>query len=211
MSGLVDENDRCVFGEYPGKLKDVLGIWVEEVDALRPDEKNVMKMNGEMPLSSEEYSCGFLCDLLHTREAKALAVYGDDFYAGMPCLTKNTYGEGVAYYIGTEPSDEFLADFTAAICKERGIEPVYEAANTPLRQEKQQTEPPSVPAAISSPASSQMPPLPFKLSFCNQHNCSAFFCFRSPKRERLLHNPPVLFSFVKALMKSVNTLPLNRR
>jgi beta-galactosidase GanA len=38
MSGLVDENDRCIFGEYPGKLKDVLGIWVEEVDALRPYE-----------------------------------------------------------------------------------------------------------------------------------------------------------------------------
>ena len=40
MSGLADENDRCVFGAYPGKLKDMLGIWVEETDALRPYEQN---------------------------------------------------------------------------------------------------------------------------------------------------------------------------
>ena len=51
MSGLVDENDRCIFGEYPGKLKDVLGIWVEEVDALRLYESNRMLVKGAMPLT----------------------------------------------------------------------------------------------------------------------------------------------------------------
>ena len=128
MSGLVDENDRCVFGEYPGKLKEVLGIWVEEVDALRPDESNRMVMNGEMPLPADSYQCTFLCDLLHAREAKVLASYESDFYAGMPCLTKNSFGKGTAYYIGTEPDDDFLADFMKQVCDDCGLEPVYEAA-----------------------------------------------------------------------------------
>ena len=127
MSGLVDENDRCVFGEYPGQLKDVLGIWVEEVDALRPDESNRMVMNGTMPLPEGSYSCTFLCDLLHAREAEVLASYESDFYAGMPCLTRNSYGKGTAYYIGTEPDDAFLADFMAQVCEDCGIRPVYEA------------------------------------------------------------------------------------
>lgn len=127
MSGLVDENDRCIFGEYPGKLKEVLGIWVEEVDALRPYESNRMQMNGVMPLPKSSYSCGFLCDLLHTRQAEALAVYESDFYAGMPCVTRNQFEKGTAYYIGTDPDDEFLADFFNQVCKDCGIEPVYEA------------------------------------------------------------------------------------
>lgn len=127
MSGLVDENDRCIFGEYPGKLKEVLGIWVEEVDALRPYESNRMQMNGIMTLPKESYSCGFLCDLLHTRQAEALAVYESDFYAGMPCVTRNHFEKGTAYYIGTDPDDEFLADFFELVCGDCGVESVYEA------------------------------------------------------------------------------------
>lgn len=127
MSGLVDENDRCVFGEYPGKLKEVLGIWVEEVDALRPYESNRMQMNGIMTLPKESYSCGFLCDLLHTKQAEALAVYESDFYAGMPCVTRNHFEKGTAYYIGTDPDDEFLADFFEQVCGDCGVESVYEA------------------------------------------------------------------------------------
>ncbi len=127
MSGLVDENDRCVFGEYPGKLRDVLGIWVEEVDALRPDESNEMVMNGEVHLPKDHYGCTFLCDLLHTRGAKALASYKSDFYAGMPCVTVNDFGQGKAYYIGTEPDEDFLQDMMDHVCLEAGVKGLFSA------------------------------------------------------------------------------------
>lgn len=128
MSGLVDENDRCIFGEYPGKLRDVLGIWVEEVDALRPDERNRILMNGAMPGMAESYECSFLCDLLHTRSAEALATYESDFYAGMPVVTRNHFGMGKAYYIGTEPDDAFLNDFMGRICEDIGLTAPFAAA-----------------------------------------------------------------------------------
>ena len=35
FSGYVQENDLVTVGGYPGKLRDILGIWVEEEDALR--------------------------------------------------------------------------------------------------------------------------------------------------------------------------------
>lgn len=80
MSGLADENDRCVFGAYPGKLKDMLGIWVEETDALRPYEQNHMKIEKADMVSREEYSCDFLCDIIHPEGgAEVLATYEDDF------------------------------------------------------------------------------------------------------------------------------------
>ncbi len=120
MSGLVDENDRCVFGEYPGKLREMLGIWVEETDALRPEEHNGMRMlKGGLPEGA--YACDFLCDLIHLRGAEAAAEYTDDFYKGMPVVTRNTYGQGTAWYIGTRPSGKFLFDFFSMLGSSLGI------------------------------------------------------------------------------------------
>lgn len=127
MSGLVDENDRCVFGAYPGTLKDTLGIWVEETDALRPFEKNRIVLEGDA-YPEKEYECGFLCDVIHPEGgAEVLARYGEDFYGGMPCVTKNKFGDGIAYYIGTQPEQKFLDAFMEKICAECEIYPVYQA------------------------------------------------------------------------------------
>lgn len=127
MSGLADENDRCVFGAYPGKLKEMLGIWVEETDALRPYEKNVMKLTDSLVLPEKEYECGFLCDIIHAEDAQVLAAYGEDFYAGGPCVTVNEYGQGKAYYIGTQPEQDFLEELMKVIVKDSGIKPLYPA------------------------------------------------------------------------------------
>lgn len=135
MSGLADENDRCVFGAYPGKLRDIAGIWVEETDALKPCESNRMKMVSDC-LSRKtgetdgEYACGFLCDIIHPEQGtEVLAEYTDNFYAGTPCVTKNTYGNGSVFYIGTQPEQAFLDDLMEMICTQKGIRPVYRSAS----------------------------------------------------------------------------------
>ena len=129
MSGLADENDRCIFGAYPGKLKDLLGIWVEETDALRPYEKNRMKLSDKLALAKAEYDCGFLCDIIHTEGgAQVLAAYGEDFYAGCPCVTENFYGKGKAYYIGTQPEQAFLDDFMEMVCGGCGLKPICQTS-----------------------------------------------------------------------------------
>jgi len=127
MSGLVDTNDCCVFGEYPGPLRDILGIWVEETDALFSDETNYIVMNDKLAGMNASYECEFLCDVVHARAAKVLASFGEDFYAGSASVTVNQYGEGNAYYIGTQPSDEFLADFIDYIAKETNLTAHYQA------------------------------------------------------------------------------------
>jgi len=129
MSGLADENDRCIFGEYPGKLKEVLGVWIEETDALFPEEHNVMLMK-ENPFVKvddfkTQYTCGFLCDIIHPISAQPLAVYTNDFYEGSPCLLVNSYGKGVAYYIGTQPEEAFISDMLGKICADGDIKPLY--------------------------------------------------------------------------------------
>lgn len=127
MTGLVDEHDRSRFGEYPGALKDVLGIWVEETDALFTHEYNRIIPADAYEGLNKQYSCNFLCDLLHLRGAQALAHYGADFYQGMPCVTVNAYGKGKAYYLGTQADDAFLNDFMMTICAQADIKPLLNA------------------------------------------------------------------------------------
>lgn len=127
MTGVADENDRCIFGAYPGELKDVLGIWVEETDALFPDEHNEIVMEGRKERFRESYECSFLCDVLHTTTAVPLAVYGGDFYKGSPCFTENYYGKGKAYYLAAEPEEAFLKDFVKELCRDAEIHPLFES------------------------------------------------------------------------------------
>lgn len=120
FSGIVDEHDLVQPGGYPGSLRDVLGIWVEETDALPLDMKNSFVWNGR------SYECELLCDILYTRKAQALAFYEKDFYAGAPVLTKNRYGGGSAYYVASRAEKDFYKDFVGKIAGEIGIQPVWE-------------------------------------------------------------------------------------
>jgi beta-galactosidase len=126
MTGIADENDRCIFGAYPGKLRDVLGVWVEETQAMFPEEYNHMSVKTGDGLK-DEYSCGFLCDIIHAENAEVLAEYKDDFFAGTPCLTRNSFGEGAAYYLASEPEEAFLQDFVEKLCGEHEITPAFES------------------------------------------------------------------------------------
>lgn len=121
FSGIVNENDIVSLGGYPGELREVLGIWAEEIDALFPDQSNQIVLKEQWGALSGEYQCGLLCDLIHSEGAEIIAVYGSDFYQGMPALTVNKFGTGQAWYVATSPEPSFLQGFLANLCKEKGI------------------------------------------------------------------------------------------
>jgi len=123
-SGMVDENDRAVLGGYPGALRNVLGIWAEEYDAVPPDLKNEIGMASALGDLKGSYECGLLHGLIHTEGAEAVATFRKDFYAGMPAVTRNRLGKGAAWYIATDPETTFVEGLVAHICAEHGIEPV---------------------------------------------------------------------------------------
>ena len=122
FSGIVQENDLVTLGGYPGKLRDILGIWVEEQDALPHDVTNSFVYQGE------KYPATLLCDLLHLEGAEQLDAsgYGEDFYQGMPVLTCNAYGEGKAYYVATASDEKFYRKFLKDVCTEAGIQPTLQ-------------------------------------------------------------------------------------
>lgn len=98
---------------------DIIGV--EESDAIPRDKRNHFMYGG---VSCE---ASLLCDLMHLEGARELASYEEDFYAGTPVITENSFGAGKAYYVGTRSSQEFYRMFMRERMEEKGISPVLEA------------------------------------------------------------------------------------
>ena len=122
FSGIVQENDLVITGGYPGKLRDILGIWVEEQDALPCGAKNSFVYKGK------EYPAFLLCDLLHLEGARQINAsgYGSDFYQGSPVITEHKLGDGKAYYVATATDEAFYRVFLKELCDVKGILPVMD-------------------------------------------------------------------------------------
>ncbi len=121
-SGIVNDTDLCFLGGFPGPLREVTGVWSEEMDALYDGDTNRLCMveNNSLGLRGE-YEIHTFADQIHAQTAQVLATYGDDFYAGQPALTVNQWGKGRAYYIAARTSDAFLFDFYGQVIKDLSI------------------------------------------------------------------------------------------
>ena len=122
MTGMVNENDLCHLGGFPGAgLRKVFGIWNEEIDTLYPNESNEVLLSDGTTVQAIEY-----CELIHAEGAKVLGVYSSDFYKGMPAVTVNGYGKGEAYYVAFRESIGFMEKLISDILTERGIASAFD-------------------------------------------------------------------------------------
>ena len=121
-SGIVNADDLCYTNGFPGPLRDVLGIWSEEIDSLYDGETNQIKITTTgWDNQVSEYKCVELCDLIHAEKAEVLGVYQHDFYQGWPAITRNQYGKGQAYYLAARTGGDFLHDFYQQIANQHGV------------------------------------------------------------------------------------------
>lgn len=105
LPGMVDRDDRCFLGGFPGGiLKDVFGVVHTETDALPADRP------GQAAFCGKSYPVEHVCDLLQATGAKVLGTYQTDFYAGQPAVTVNRYGKGEAWYVAFRSNDNLADD-----------------------------------------------------------------------------------------------------
>ncbi|WP_412989172.1 beta-galactosidase [Pediococcus siamensis] len=103
MSNVVDENDNLFQGNGP--LDKLLGMWVEERDALTP--KNDVEL--QVMDTGRKTKADVLCDVVHLDGAEILAKFQTSkFYNNYPAITQNKFGKGHAYYVCTALSDETM-------------------------------------------------------------------------------------------------------
>ena len=117
FSGYTDECDYSYLGGQPGPLRKTAGLWVEEIDALKPEEHNTMVFH-----DGTSASVSYMCDVIRIDTAETLAVYGEDYYRGLPCLARNRLGKGECIYIGAKPDEEGVERILSMAVSEAAVE-----------------------------------------------------------------------------------------
>jgi len=108
-------------------LRKLLGIHVEEFDPLTKDMTNQVVV--KKGIIKGRYNCTLWGELIHLEGATALGVFASDYYANGPALTVNRFGEGKAYYLATQGSDELLATLARLLCEEANVSPLLAVPN----------------------------------------------------------------------------------
>ncbi|GIE33007.1 beta-galactosidase [Actinoplanes italicus] len=107
FSGIVDERDRIRLGGYPGAFRDVLGVLSEEFAPLKPGDAVTLSSDQKATLWTER---------LRTTTASVVATFEDGPMAGIPAITRNEHGEGIAWYIATK------TDMSGILAEAAGLE-----------------------------------------------------------------------------------------
>jgi len=114
FSGIVDGNDTIHPGAYPGALRDVLGLTIEEFLPLRGGELVQLDGGGLADVWAED---------VNLSGAAALRRYADGPAAGGPAVTRHRRGDGQAWYVSTRLSGPPLASVLAEVYRDAGVTP----------------------------------------------------------------------------------------
>jgi beta-galactosidase len=96
FSGIVDEHDAVHPGPYPGALRDVLGLTVEEFSPLLAEQS--VRVTGP---DGSELTGDVWTEFVVPRGAETVWTYADGLTAGHPAVTRHRHGAGTAWYVST--------------------------------------------------------------------------------------------------------------
>ena len=120
-TGVKDIDNVVVNQPLPGLISDVLGIIVEEYDALTADLIQSITFDVD-ELSGQTLPVQIWCDILESQGAEVIARYSQDYYAGKPAVTRNPFGQGAAIYLGAFGTDAFYESFFGWLLKQKNIQ-----------------------------------------------------------------------------------------
>lgn len=125
FSGMVNETGLCFEEGFPGPLRRLAGLRAEELDPLWQGQRNrLVPVSGNESWLSGEYAVDSFCGIVRSEGAETLATYGDDWYEGLPALTRNAVGKGIVYYLAARAEQRLLDDLVGHAAEEAGVESV---------------------------------------------------------------------------------------
>ncbi|WP_137991488.1 beta-galactosidase [Streptomyces vilmorinianum] len=118
FSGIVDEHDAVHPGAYPGALREVLGLTVEEWSPLGAGESVRISGPGGATLPADVWT-----EFVVERGAEPVWTYADGPAAGRAAVTRHRLGKGTAWYVSTRLDAASLDEILGAACADAGIAP----------------------------------------------------------------------------------------
>ena len=137
-TGLSDEKDHVWLGGYPGSIRDVVGVRVEEFMPMGDDFPGVPSRLG---LSNGAVARD-IADVIGSvdRSATVLETFRDDPWTGMdgaPAIVANTFGEGRSVYVGARLGRDGIAKSLPEIFESLGMAETGENDSRVLRVERE--------------------------------------------------------------------------
>ncbi len=114
-----DETSLCYDRTLPGKLSEMLGISIEEYEAVIGEYP--LTMSGDLgPFTATHYA-----DWVHTTGADVLASYASWHLADYAAVTRHRFGKGWGWYVGTVVKETKFYDWLAAgLLNQSSISPI---------------------------------------------------------------------------------------
>ncbi|KAA6210867.1 beta-galactosidase [Streptomyces filamentosus] len=116
FSGIVDEHDAVHPGAYPGALRDVLGLTVDEWSPLLDHQRVGITGPGGAALTGNVWT-----EFVRPRGAETVWTYADGPAAGGPAVTRHRLGRGTAWYVSTRLDAASLDAIVAAASEDAGV------------------------------------------------------------------------------------------
>jgi beta-galactosidase len=114
FSGIVDENDHVWLGGYPGALRSLLGIRIEEFAPLLDDEQVALDNGTVGTLWTDRID-------LTDPSTEALVSYKTGEMSGRPAVTRRPVGSGSASYVSTRLGPDGLAPVLDTLLSRAGV------------------------------------------------------------------------------------------
>ncbi|MEU5768372.1 beta-galactosidase [Streptomyces asoensis] len=114
FSGVVDENDHIWLGGYPGALRDLLGIRIEEFGPLLAGESVELDDSTSGSLWTDRIT-------LADDDTEVLAHYRTGVHAGRPAVTRRANGGGSASYVSTRLGVDGLRSLLPRLLEPAGV------------------------------------------------------------------------------------------
>ncbi|MFI6932874.1 beta-galactosidase [Streptomyces sp. NPDC050287] len=116
FSGIVDEHDAVHEGGYPGALRDVLGLTVEEFSPLLQGQS--VRITGT---DGSELAGDVWTEFVVPQGAETVWTYADGPTAGHPAVTRHPLGEGTAWYVSTRLDTQGLDALLGWAIEDAGV------------------------------------------------------------------------------------------
>ena len=114
-SGIVNGTNRVIDGGYPGALREILGIHVDEIRPLMDDEQVTLDDGSSATIWTE---------LVVPRGADVVRRYADGVLAGEPAVTRHRFGRGTATYVSCRADDALLAQVLEDVLGVAGVQQI---------------------------------------------------------------------------------------
>ncbi|MEI8087715.1 MAG: beta-galactosidase trimerization domain-containing protein, partial [Paludibacter sp.] len=125
MTGLRNDDVKSFGRILNASVEELAGIEMEEQHALIGTETTKLKLVND----TATYTCGLWHDVFNLKTATAIGNYDSRFFKGKPVLTKNVYGRGTIYYVGSVVDENAASKMVNLALNSSKIKPLVVSKN----------------------------------------------------------------------------------